>query len=368
MLPILKEDAPILMFWMVHDPSKLQNNQLPLPNNQRYPYKQRLLNWATKEPQRKIKLYYISIGLNTQQIKMLHDLSNPDRGGKSNIEIIDFMKKFAHKYNTLYFYDTRVLFTWKIDISRLIMLMEEGPAIYFDFDILPTQQKIGEITLNNNIGFAMGEHINCKTWLDISILVSTTKNNPTIQAAYKAVSYFIKKYLDKENKSIIYTLSKKLYAQEFIIHELVWTTCMLTSALKCNKLQKYNKEIKILQYSKKSLYKKIINILKTKKNIDNALSIYNTDYSTIIIQEFRVCGNFTITQDLTWLNQILNIKLNIYDINNNNIENNNAEQHTTTNKLSINLPTNSTSSPSPPTYFRTCLSLHVNAQSQILLQ
>ncbi|KJV68943.1 hypothetical protein [Candidatus Neoehrlichia procyonis] len=323
MLPqILGEDAPILMFWIVKDPSKLQDNQLPLPNNQRYPYKQRLLNWAIKEPQRKIKLYYISIGLNTQQIKMLHDLSNPDRGGQSNIEIIDFIKKFAHKYDIQYLYNKNIFFTWKIDISRLIMLTEEGPAIYFDFDILPTDKKIGEITVNNNIGFAMGKYnLNDyykDEWFDISVLVSTIKDNPFTRTAYHAANYIC--------NQVIHQISDyKKFIEINMAPELVWITCLSIPIFTCNELKNCNQIITTLQKSNESLCNKIINILSTKNNRKSILSVYK-DNDSIITQKFCAYGNFIITRDFTWISELNNKNIYTNDNNKTTIKVSNTEQ------------------------------------------
>ncbi len=42
----LPENTPIAMLWLVKDPTKVRSDRLPLPDNERHPYKARLLNWA----------------------------------------------------------------------------------------------------------------------------------------------------------------------------------------------------------------------------------------------------------------------------------------------------------------------------------
>ncbi|QXK91890.1 hypothetical protein HL033_04015 [Neoehrlichia mikurensis] len=331
---LLSECAPILMFWMVKNPSKLYANQLPLPNNKNYPYKQRLLNWATKEPQRKIKFYYISIGLSAEQISLLHDLSDPNKGGKDNIEVIDFIKKFSHKYDITYLYNKEIILTWKTDISRLIMLMEDSPALYFDFDILPKSEKIGNIIVNNDIGFVLGRYdpgYYNDEWLDISVIASTVKNNPNILAAYNAVNH------------IYYHVIQKLpnyqtFTEINMAVSLVWTAFISIPVFTCNKLQHCNQVIAQLQESNESLCNKIINILKTKENRKSIESIYkDKNNNEVITQKLCAHGAFTITRDFTWITE-LNNKDYIYITE----RSNNVKK------------------------FTTHLNLHVNTKSQII--
>ncbi|KJV68948.1 hypothetical protein [Candidatus Neoehrlichia procyonis] len=292
----LPENAPILMFWMVRNPSELQENQLPLPNNQQYPYKQRLLNWAIKEPQRKIKLYYVSTGLNRQQIAMLNHLSDPNKGGKNNIEVIDFIQVFSYKYDLKYLHNRKIPFAWKIDMARLLMLIEAGPAIYFDFDILPTDKQIGKIIVNNHIGYAMGQDIADNKLLDVSVIVSTEKNNSVIRAAYDAANHFCSTIV--KNDSTMLDKVLELLGLKVLYPELVWLACISIPALMCKNLQNCNETIIKLQESNESLYNKLIYILTNNQQSNIIYAYYKNER---IMHNFNCKGFFKITRDLTWL-------------------------------------------------------------------
>lgn len=143
---------------------------LPVPNNQQFPYLQRLVNWSEKEPQRRIFLIVNGAGISNLQYK---DLQN-QLAVRCNIEIVDINKvenkrdfilstpkgRYSmsailmfqyHEINPddvinvkhFKFFLKNCPFGILIDAMRLLMLANVEKitrcteAIYMDFDILP---------------------------------------------------------------------------------------------------------------------------------------------------------------------------------------------------------------------------------------
>ncbi|KJV68893.1 hypothetical protein [Candidatus Neoehrlichia procyonis] len=205
------DNEPILMLWMVKDPTLLQNDQLPLPNNDKYPYKQRLLNWADSEPQRTIKLYYVSTGLKQGHVKALHALTDIKQGGRNNIAVIDLNAKFSQKYDLQYLNNQKIPFAWKIDMLRLIMLLEDAPSLYCDFDITPLNNKRLEIEIGS-LGYSMLRITNSR--LENSVIAVAHTHNMVASTIYNIMMrYYILKFEKLKNNlrynvNLVYTLSE----------------------------------------------------------------------------------------------------------------------------------------------------------------
>ncbi|KJV68882.1 hypothetical protein [Candidatus Neoehrlichia procyonis] len=191
-LNYLQEDVPIFMLLAINDPSSISEDQFPIQSS----HKQVLLDWAQKEPQRKIKLYYISTGLKETHIQKLHELTDINKGGQKNIEIIDFCSQFTAKYDITYLDNDLFPFIWKRDITRLIILRECAPGIYIDFNIKPCDTPIGKVPIyDNNVECKIIlREFNNTSIMDTSVMVVNTKNHYIIETAYHSIKYFLDQY------------------------------------------------------------------------------------------------------------------------------------------------------------------------------
>ncbi|OEY86445.1 hypothetical protein BIY23_03965 [Wolbachia pipientis] len=301
MVKFLPEETPIAMLWLVKDPAELKSDQLPMPDNERYPYKARLLNWADSEPHRRIRFYYISTGLTLEQEQKLLDLSNPEKGGKSNIEVVDFNTEFQGSYNLDFLKNENIPFVWKIDILRLIPLLKDGPMIYFDFDILPVKnKKIGEIEMND-VGYKMAAY---RGSMENSILAVESTNNIIVTAVYNTISDLI------DNKELLdIVLSKRRLVANCVHYNHVVNGLHIAAA----KYVYENKNEATLEKLEQELKEWIKRNFDTMKMIDNDNSKINLD-----INEYFSCkGNFDIKNDLSWTGKN---QCNLYGNDNGNSE------------------------------------------------
>lgn len=166
---VLSKETPLILQWLPRD---FGNS---VPNNEDFPYLQRLVNWAEREPQRDIYLVVNGSGLNPEQIEDLKAKLSPmpnikvvnfneiDLGKNDHIfkipgEEIKISKYFAEKYNM----PSEKLFRFgcEVDLQRLSILenfdkiteQEEG-IIYLDFDILPAQDgtQLGSVKIPDGV-------------------------------------------------------------------------------------------------------------------------------------------------------------------------------------------------------------------------
>ncbi|MFP3028089.1 MAG: hypothetical protein ACEY3L_18270 [Wolbachia sp.] len=150
-------------------------------------YVERLSEWAKRESTRVVKLVINGSGFTPMQRKELENkISNRKFNPNKNIELIDFneldlgeyefsfhlqkmwqiekskcpLYKVSQYFRDLYSIpeDERLSFGVEIDSMRIFMLLAlKSPMIYFDFDILPTEdKKIGEIHAKQ--GFPLAEN------------------------------------------------------------------------------------------------------------------------------------------------------------------------------------------------------------------
>jgi hypothetical protein len=162
-----------------------------LPKQYGYPipekYLKRLSEWAKREDTRIVKLVINGSGFTPKQRKELEDkISNREFNPNKNIELIDFneldlgeyefsfhlqsdwkIERFKYPEYTVsrYFRDLysipeseRLSFGVGIDSMRILMLLVlKSPMIYFDFDILPKEdRKLGQIQARQ--GFLVAEN------------------------------------------------------------------------------------------------------------------------------------------------------------------------------------------------------------------
>jgi hypothetical protein len=152
----------------------------------------RLYKRADDQPQRTIKLYYVpfdsnGIDLSEEQIQKFHDLASSEKGGRKNIEVIDLYSSFKDKHDFNFLKDKDTNFACKVDIARIMALIEDGPAIYFDFDVTPSKgRKLGEVSMNKH-GFAMAKKI-LQDSLENSIIAVDSKDNYILRALYNAIN------------------------------------------------------------------------------------------------------------------------------------------------------------------------------------
>ncbi|WP_245970189.1 hypothetical protein [Wolbachia endosymbiont of Bemisia tabaci] len=162
-----------------------------LPRRYGYPipekYLERLSEWAKREDTRVVKLVINGSGFTPTQRKELENkISNREFNPNKNIELIDFNELDLGEYEfsfhlqtdkktelskyplytvSQYFKDLysipkskRLSFGVEIDSMRIFMLLVlKSPMIYFDFDILPKEdKKVGEIEAKQ--GFLVAEN------------------------------------------------------------------------------------------------------------------------------------------------------------------------------------------------------------------
>ncbi|WP_250296478.1 hypothetical protein [Wolbachia endosymbiont of Oedothorax gibbosus] len=168
----------------------------PIPEN----YLRRLSEWAKREDTRAVRLVINGSGFTTKQLKELEDeISNREFNPNKNIELIDFNELDLGEYEfsfhlqpdwkteqskcplytvSQYFRNLysisenqRLSFGVEIDSMRIFMLLAlKSPMIYFDFDILPKEdKKLGEIQAKQ--GFLVAE--NDKTGHNYSDITNT---------------------------------------------------------------------------------------------------------------------------------------------------------------------------------------------------
>ncbi|KJV68881.1 hypothetical protein [Candidatus Neoehrlichia procyonis] len=314
---IIPDNVPILMFWMVKNISLLKNDHLPLPDNDKYPYKQRLLNWAKKEPQRQIKLYYVSTGLKEQHLQKLYDLTNPNKGGEQNIQVIDFNAKFSKKFGCEYLHNNKIPFTWKIDIARIIMLIEDAPAIYIDFDILPSDTQIGHIIMNN-IGYMSSfsqDILFNKIQMENSIIIIDSKDHYILHVVHEV----IRDFLDYNSSTLIY-YKKNIELHSNLFYQLIKFIRFFTNQCQYVKCRPFLQHVYIANvialmfaynYVKHKvepnvLFKIIKLFSKVKEylycNTDKYNELLLTVINDINFEKYFSCNNksFNITMDLSW--------------------------------------------------------------------
>lgn len=77
---ILSKETPLMFQWIP------KNFGSSVPNNEDFPYLQRLINWAEREPRRSVCLVLIGMGLKQEQIKDLKEKLSP----MPNTKVVDF--------------------------------------------------------------------------------------------------------------------------------------------------------------------------------------------------------------------------------------------------------------------------------------
>ncbi|UTO55375.1 hypothetical protein LUA82_04325 [Neoehrlichia mikurensis] len=291
---VLPNDAPIIMLWMVKDPTLLEKNQLPIPDNYNYPYKQRLLNWARSESQRKIKLYYVSTGLTEGNIKALHTLTDVRKGGRNNIEVIDLNAKFSHKYDLQYLSNKNVPFAWKIDILRLMILLEDAPSLYCDFDILPINKKI--TVKIGPLGYSMIAIT--QFYLENSVIGVINTNNVVARLIHDiAIQHYI---LNTD------MLSKVKYDVDFIHHISQLLMILILHEVNEKTIMNANFNIEVLQDKLDAFLQKnkLINKYMLVHALQSQLGINN------YFEYFGICkskSNLVITSDCSWYSEHQNM-------------------------------------------------------------
>ncbi len=188
---MLTSNTPISMIWKVKNLEILGLMQHPIPNNKKFPYINRLFKLADDVSPRRIKLYYDSNGLSSSQIEQMTDLANKNKSGRENIEVIDYNARFKGKHDLSFLEDKDLPFACKIDIMRIIPLLEDAPTIYFDFDItIRNDKKFEEVELNKH-GFAMGKTM-LKDQSENSVIAVNQPNNFILKELYSAITHFFK--------------------------------------------------------------------------------------------------------------------------------------------------------------------------------
>ncbi|WP_353280396.1 hypothetical protein [Wolbachia endosymbiont (group B) of Silvanus unidentatus] len=170
-------DTPLVFQWLP------KRYGYPIPEK----YLERLSNWAKREDTRVVKLVINGSGFTPTQRKELENkISNREFNPNKNIELIDFNEldlgeyEFSFHlqtdkktklskcplYNVSQYFkdlysipeDERLSFGVEIDSMRIFMLLVlKSPMIYFDFDILPKEdKKVGEIQAVH--GFLVAEN------------------------------------------------------------------------------------------------------------------------------------------------------------------------------------------------------------------
>lgn len=218
----LNESVPIYFCWLAREPEKFPN-QHPIPEKMHA--QNTLKKWSETEPKRKVVMFYCSHNLNDKQKKMMDELNKIAQ----NIEVIDYNERFR-EYNLDFLTNELIPFAWKIDLMRLIPLLEKGPAKYFDLDIFPKKEtrkskitkQIGSLKINNKEGILMANEE--RTGVQNSIIAVNSSNNELLRLVFDTVTDVINdpdhlklEKLSKMRGSLVYRLQVFCiqYAYEF---------------------------------------------------------------------------------------------------------------------------------------------------------
>ncbi|WCR54210.1 MAG: hypothetical protein PG981_001232 [Wolbachia endosymbiont of Ctenocephalides orientis wCori] len=181
---ILPNTTPLFFMWINRKPENLKLNQHPLPNSKKLPYHKRLEKCAdlTKlnKEDREIILYFSDTGLTKEQKQMMEKLAT-----RKNIKIINFNEKLKGKVSLKFLENDEVPLPFRVDLMRLIALCEDGPGIYFDFDILlKRHSKIGNISIPNKKVILVANEDGMG--LQNSIIIVNSSNNPVLSCVADA--------------------------------------------------------------------------------------------------------------------------------------------------------------------------------------
>lgn len=258
---ILTEDTPIILTWLTEiKTSKARYSQL-LPNDEDYPYQSKMISCANVQAQREIRLYANLGGLTPEQVQKMNDLMDVSKGSRSNIKVIDFNAEFKDKYDLRFLENEIIPSIWKVGMMNLIALIEDGPAIYFDFDTLPQKEKIEKIAMNE-MGYQLGYGLSGNfDDLEDSIIAVSSKNHSILSAIYNVMGYLIN-YYDTYRYVLVNQydrdLVRKLHcAAATLMHNVKLECCDLDRNELEQKLKDYfvrGEEINSIDSSKRNQY------------------------------------------------------------------------------------------------------------------
>ncbi|WP_264336458.1 MULTISPECIES: hypothetical protein [unclassified Wolbachia] len=256
-------DTPLVFQWLP------RRYGYPIPEK----YLERLSEWAKREDTRVVKLVINGSGFTPTQRKELENkISNREFNPNKNIELIDFNELDLGEYEfsfhlqtdkktelskcplytvSQYFKDLysipeskRLSFGVEIDSMRIFMLLVlKSPMIYFDFDILPKEdKKLGEIQASQ--GFLVAE--NDKTGHDYdgitnienAIVAVSDAGKVKVTEFYNEIKHRFQKYYPtlRSSPHHIYTLMENIVYNS-PINEVLPTSDYTSLSEHLNRLQ-----------------------------------------------------------------------------------------------------------------------------------